>query len=48
MDLMMKWLEWLAKYGIIDIIFGVGIISLVVRFLHRFFPRNLDHLHVHV
>lgn len=48
MDLMLKWLEWLAKYGIIDIIFGVGIISLVIRFLHRFFPRNLDHLHVHV
>lgn len=41
-------LEWAAKYGLIDIVFGIGITGLVVRGLRRYLPRNLDSLHVHV
>ena len=37
-------LEWLAKYGIIDIVFGLGIFTLFYSFIRRHFPRNLPGL----
>lgn len=45
---MLSTLEWLARYGFIDIIFGVGILGLVADFVRRAFPRKCDHLHVDV
>ena len=44
----LKWLETLAKYGIIDIVFGIGVIGFIGRLISRAFPTNYDHLHVNV
>jgi hypothetical protein len=41
-------LEWLAKYGFVDIIFGVGILGFLSRRLREIIPSNYDHLHVNV
>jgi hypothetical protein len=41
-------LEWLAKYGFIDIIFGIGIVGFVARLMQKALPSNYDHLHVTV
>jgi hypothetical protein len=43
---MLETLEWLAKYGFIDIIFGVGIFGLAWKFLRKFVHSNYSHLHV--
>jgi len=43
---MLNTLEWLAKYGFIDIIFGLGITGILWKFLRRFVPSNYPHLHV--
>lgn len=45
---MLKTLEWLAKYGFIDIIFGIGVVGFIARLVAKAFPSNYDHLHVHV
>ena len=45
---MLDILEWLAKYGIFDLVFGLGVISLLARFIKRVLPSNCDHLHVDV
>ena len=39
-------LEWLAKYGFIDLIFGIGVVGLLANFLRRLLPANYDHLHI--
>ncbi len=41
-------LEWLARYGFIDIIFGLGVISFLVSLIKKTFPTNYEHLHVSV
>ena len=43
---MLNTLEWLAKYGFIDIFFGIGVTGLLWKYLHRFLPSNYPHLHV--
>lgn len=43
---MLNTLEWLAKYGFIDLVFGFGITGLAWNFLRRFVPSNHPHLHV--
>lgn len=43
---MLSILEWLARYGIIDIIFGLGVVTLIWRLIRKLFPSNYDHLHV--
>jgi hypothetical protein len=48
LDSILNTLEWAARYGIIDIVFGLGIVGLVLRGLRRYIPRNLDNLHIHV
>ena len=40
--------EWLARYGFIDIIFGLGVISFLVRLIRKAFPTNCEHLHINV
>ncbi len=40
--------EWLARYGFIDIIFGLGVISFLVRLIRKAFPTNYEHLHINV
>ena len=47
MNSILSSLEWLARYGFIDILFGIGVISLIVHGVRRLFPRNLSHLYVH-
>ena len=42
------WLEWLAKYGFIEIFFGIGIIGFVARLMKKAVPSNYDHLHITV
>lgn len=39
-------LEYLSKYGLIDIFFGIGILGIVSRLVSRVIPSNLDELHV--
>lgn len=41
-------LEWLAKYGFIDIIFGIGVVGFLAGVIKKAFPSNYDHLHVSV
>jgi hypothetical protein len=41
-------LEWLAKYGLIDIIFGIGVTGILWNFLRRRFPRRCEALVVDV
>ena len=41
-------LEWLARYGFIDIIFGVGVTAFLWRLLRKVIPNNNDHLHVNL
>lgn len=41
-------LEWLARYGFIDIIFGIGVIGFLARLVKKAFPSNYDHLHINV
>lgn len=41
-------LEWLAKYGFIDIIFGVGVTGLAWRLIRRVIPNNLDGIDVNL
>ena len=41
-------LETLAKYGIIDIIFGIGVVSFLARLVQKAMPSNYDHLHINV
>lgn len=41
-------LEWLAKYGFIDIFFGLGVLGFVYKLFQRAIPRNLDELSVSV
>ncbi len=41
-------LEWLAKYGFIDIIFGIGVIGFLAQLIRKAFPTNYEHLHVNV
>ncbi len=46
MDAVLDCLETLARYGIIDIVFGIGVIGFIGRLIRRAFPNNYDHLHV--
>jgi len=39
-------LEWLANYGFIDLIFGIGVVGLLANFLRRLLPANYDQLHI--
>ena len=48
MSEILEFLEKLAKYGIIDIIFGIGVIGFIVKLIRRAFPTNYDHLHVNI
>ena len=48
MTQILETLETLSKYGIIDIVFGFGIIGLLLRGLRKYFPQNIEALHVHV
>jgi len=41
-------LEWLARYGFIEIFFGIGTVGLLWRMLHRFVPSNYRYLHVDI
>lgn len=45
---MLQTLEWLARYGIIDIFFGVGVIGFVAHLIRKVVPSNCEHLHVDV
>jgi hypothetical protein len=42
----METLEFLAKYGFIDIFFGVGALGIISQLVSRVVPSNLDELHV--
>lgn len=44
----MEYLEWLSKYGFIDIFFGIGVLSVVYRMFIKIVPRNLDDLSINV
>lgn len=48
MSIMLDTLEWLARYGFIDIIFGIGVISFLRRLIRRALPTNYEFLHVDV
>ena len=48
MSFILDKLEWAARYGFIDIAFGLGVTGIIWRGLRRFVPRNLEHLHIHV
>jgi len=48
MDLVLSKLEWLSKYGLIDIIFGIGVISFIFRIIKKAFPSNFEYLHIDV
>ncbi len=39
-------LEYWAKYGFIDIFFGVGVLGIISPLVRRIVPSNLDELHV--
>lgn len=39
-------LEWLSRYGFIDIIFGIGVITFLWRVIRRHWPRNLPGLQI--
>ncbi len=41
-------LEWLTKYGFIDIIFGLGVVSLLWRILRKYLPSNYPLLHINL
>ena len=41
-------LKWLAEYGFIDIIFGVGVIGFLARVIKKALPSNYDHLHISI
>lgn len=45
---MLETLEWLAKYGFIDIIFGLGVVSLLWRILRKYLPSNYAQLHINL
>lgn len=45
---MLDMLEWLARYGFIDILFGIGVIGFLAKLIKKALPNNYDHLHVHV
>jgi hypothetical protein len=38
--------EWLAKYGFIDIIFGIGALSFLGALIRKVIPSNCEYLHV--
>jgi len=42
----MDTLEYWAKYGLIDIFFGIGVLGIISRLVSRVIPSNLDELHV--
>lgn len=44
----MEALRWLAEYGLIDIFFGIGVVSLITGFIRKFLPSNYEHLHTSV
>lgn len=48
MNSILNTLESAAKYGFIDIIFGLGVISFLIGVIKKAFPSNYDHLHVSV
>lgn len=41
-------LEWLTKYGFIDIVFGVGVLSFLVNLIRKAIPSNYEHLHISI
>jgi hypothetical protein len=41
-------LERLTKYGLIDIFFGVGVISFLGGLIKKAFPTNYEHLHISI
>ncbi len=43
---MLDTLEWLSKYGLIDIFFGLGVVSIIARLVYKVLPSNYDHLHI--
>jgi hypothetical protein len=45
---LLNFLEKLAKYGIIDIIFGIGVVGFLVRLIQKVMPSNYEHLHINV
>jgi len=45
---MLETLEWLTKYGFIEIFFGLGVVGLLARLIRKVLPSNYDHLHVDV
>lgn len=40
----LNYLEWLAKYGFIDIFFGLGVISFIGALINKVLPSNYDNL----
>jgi len=41
-------LEWMARYGFIDILFGIGVFGLIGHLISKVLPSNYKHLHVNV
>lgn len=44
----METLKWLAEYGLIDIIFGIGVVGLITGLIRKFMPSNYERLHTSV
>jgi len=38
----MDWLEWLTKYGFLEMIFGFGVLGLLAWLTHKIIPSNCD------
>ncbi len=48
MSTLLETLEWMARYGFIDILFGIGVITLIGNLIAKLLPSNYKHLHVNV
>lgn len=51
MNKILTTLEWLAKYGFIDIFFGIGVIGVIsslAKLIRKSFPINHEDLHIDI
>jgi len=46
MNAILKTLEWLTKYGFLEIFLGIGVLGLVGKLVHRIVPSNCNYLDV--
>ena len=44
---LLETLEWLTKYGFLEIFFGLGVLGLVAKLVHKVVPSNCNFLDVH-